>query len=161
MMQHNEWGDDLTAGVAPLSSLPLRRSLCWALALAGLVGCARRNGGPAGVPAESGTIITQEKIAASGARTAWDALRLTAPSVQLRESRGKAARVQRRGRASIYLDDQVRVFVDHVQLHDLQMLQQMPAADIYTIQVLSGLDATTYYGGGSTSGVVLITTMRH
>jgi len=111
-------------------------------------------------PTHPGTVITQERIAASGANTAWDAIRLTVPNVQLRESRGKPARIQGRGRASIYLDDQVRVIVDHVRLEDIQMLQQMPASDIVTIQLLTGLDATTYYGGTSTSGVIVITTNR-
>ncbi len=109
---------------------------------------------------QGGTVITQQRIAVSGARTAWDAVRLTVPNVQLRESRGQAARIQRRGRASIYLDDQVRVILDHVRLEDVQVLQQIAAADILTIQVLNGMDATTYYGGASTSGVIIITTNR-
>jgi outer membrane cobalamin receptor len=109
---------------------------------------------------EGGIIITQQRIAASGAKTAWDAVRLTVPNVQLRETRGQAARIQRRGRASIYLDDQVRVILDHVRLDDVQVLQQIAAADILHIRVLNGMDATTYYGGASTSGVVIITTIR-
>jgi len=110
------------------------------------------------VPPEVGTLITQDQIAASGARTAWDALQLTAPLIHLREARGSAAKIQRRGRSSIYLDDQVRVIVDHVRIPDLQLLQQMAAADIFRIQVLNSLDAATYFGGTSASGVVLITT---
>ena len=111
-----------------------------------------------GVPPDLGTMITQEQIAASGARTAWEALRLAAAAIQLRETRGSAARIQRRGRTSIYLDDQVRVVVDNVRVADLQMLQQIAAADIFKIQVLNAMDATTYFGGTSSSGVVIITT---
>jgi outer membrane receptor for ferrienterochelin and colicin len=128
--------------------------------------CGRRTptSGAAGaardIPPQAGTLITQERIAASGAKTAWDAVRLTVPNLQLRESRGRATRIQRRGRASIYLDDQVRVILDHVRLEDVQVLQQIAATDILTIQVLSGLDATTYYGGSSMSGVIVITTTR-
>src|SRR6266545_1488461 len=78
-----------------------------------VAGCARStSGNPPTAPLHPGAVITQERIAASGAKTAWDAIRLAVPNVQLRESRGKAARIQRRGRASIYLDDQVRVIVD-------------------------------------------------
>lgn len=112
----------------------------------------------ASVPPELGKLVTQEQIAASGARTAWDALRFTVPTIQLRETRGGAARIQRRGRTSIYLDDQVRVIVDNLRVTDLQMLQQIAAADIFTIQVLNAMDATTYFGGSSASGVVIITT---
>jgi outer membrane cobalamin receptor len=124
---------------------------------AALVGCSRRSSPPPAAE-PSGTVITQERIAASGAKTAWDALRLTVPNIQLRESRGNAAKIQRRGRASLYLDDQVRVVIDGVRLEDIRVLQHMPAADILTIQLLNGLDATTYYGGKSTSGVIVITT---
>ena len=101
---------------------------------------------------------TAEAIAKSGAKTAWDALRLTVPNVQLREVRGQPARIQRRGRASIYQEDQVRVILDHVPVEELQVLKQVAASDILTIEVLTGLDATTRYGGASTTGVILIST---
>ena len=103
-------------------------------------------------------MITADAIAASGAKTAWDAVRLTVPNVQLRERAGRASGIQRRGQASIYLDDQVRVILDNARIYDLQVLQQVAAADIYMIEVLSGLEATTYYGASSTSGVIVITT---
>ncbi len=105
-----------------------------------------------------GRVITAEAIAKSGAKTAWDALRLTVPNVQLREVRGQPARIQRRGRASIYQDDQVRVILDHLTVDDLQVLRQVAASDIQTIEVLTGLDATTQYGAVSTSGAIVITT---
>src|SRR2546422_11508244 len=75
-----------------------------------------------------------------------------------REVRGQPARIQRRGRASIYQDDQVRVILDHLPIDDLQVLRQVAAADILTIEVLTGLDATTQYGPVSTSGAIVITT---
>src|SRR5437016_9064345 len=138
---------------------PLRRFWVLGAGLASAAGC----GGARGEIEQSstpsaGTVVTAEEIANSGAKTAWDALRMTVPNIQLRESRGKPARIQRRGRASIYLDDQVRVIVDHMRLHDLQLLQSIAATDILTIQVFNGIDATTYYGGTSTSGVIVITT---
>ena len=136
-----------------LSCLPLFAVLL-VHGCAGTVNGGTRDDSASGHP----TVITSERIAASGAKTAWDALRLTVPNIQLRESRGKPARIQRRGPASIYLDDQVRVIVDHMRLHDLQLLQSIAATDILTIQVFNGIDATTYYGGTSTSGVIVITT---
>src|SRR5881394_2627922 len=101
-----------------------------------------------------GRVITAETITRSHAKTAWDAVRLTVPNVQLREVHGQPARIQRRGRASIYQEDQVRVMLDHLPVDDLQVLKQVAASDILTIEVLSGLDATTQYGGGSTTGVI-------
>src|SRR2546430_7848234 len=117
-----------------------------------------RAGAAQGNAPSAGRVITAEAIARSGAKTAWDALRLAVPNVQLREVRGQPARIQRRGRASIYQDDQVRVILDHLTVDDLQVLKQVAASDIQTIEVLTGLDATTQYGAVSTSGAIVITT---
>ena len=137
---------------------PSRFGVLW-LGVLGVLGC---GGARAGIEHSSapdvGRVITAEEIAASGAKTAWDAVRWTAPNLRLQESRGKPARITRRGKASIYLDDQTRVFIDNVRISDLRLLEQLAASDILTIQVLSGLDATTYYGGTSTTGVILIKT---
>jgi hypothetical protein len=48
--------------------------------------------------------------------------------------------------------------IDNVRVYDVRVLEQMAASDILTIEVLSGLDATTYYGGTSTSGMIVIKT---
>ena len=111
-------------------------------------------------PASASKLITADEILASGARTAWDALRRTVPNVQFRESRGQPAHVSRRGRASLYLDDQVRVVLDDLRIWDIRTLDAIPASDILTIEVLTGLDATTYYGGTSTTGAIVIRTKR-
>jgi len=151
--------DDTQGRGARLLAAP--PALLWlvGLALATAAGC---RGARPGIehpgPQRPGTVITADAIAASGAKTAWDAVRLTVPNVQLRERAGHASGIQRRGQASIYLDDQVRVILDNARIYDLQVLQQVAAADIYTIEVLSGLEATTYYGASSTSGVIVITT---
>ncbi len=141
---------------------PLRRlgrvSAAW-LGLMCAVGC---GGARAGVERSSapsgGKVITAEEIAASGAKTAWDALRKTVPNVQLRERDGQPSRITRRGRGSIYLDDQVRIILDNTPIHDLRVLDQVAASSLLSIEVLSGLDATTQYGGASTSGVIIIRT---
>src|SRR3989441_7048956 len=130
-----------------------------ALLLSGaLVGGGPRAGAAQGNAPSAGRVITAEAIARSGAKTAWDALRLAVPNVQLREVRGQPARIQRRGRASIYQDDQVRVILDHLTVDDLQVLKQVAASDIQTIEVLPGLEATTQYASASTSGPIVITT---
>jgi outer membrane receptor protein involved in Fe transport len=138
---------------------PLRVFRRWTLPLC--VACAlgaAEAGTAQGNAPSAGRVITVEAIVKSGARTAWDAVRLTVPNVQLREVRGEPARIQRRGRASIYQDDQVRVILDHLPVHDLRVLKQVAAYDILTIEVLTGLDATTRYGGATTTGVIVITT---
>src|SRR3989441_2509449 len=133
-------------------------SLMW-MGLVSTPGCGGARAGIEDTNAPSGArLITAEAIAKSGAKTAWDAVRLTVPNVQLREVRGQPARIQRRGRASLYQDDQVRVILDHVPIEDLQVLKQVAAVDILTIEILTGLDATTQYGAVSTSGAIVITT---
>ena len=128
----------------------------WVLGAASCGG-ARAGVGQSNAP-RAGRVITADRIAASGAKTAWDALRRTVPNVQLRESGGRPARILRRGRGSIVLDDQVRVMLDNTRLFDLTLLDQIPAGDILSIEVLSGLDATTEAGGNSTSGLIIIRT---
>src|SRR6266550_369978 len=138
---------------------PLRRFWLLGLGLVGAAGCGGARAGIEDTNAPSGgRVITADAIAKSGAKTAWDAVRYTVPGVQVRESRGKPSRIQRRGRASIYLDDQVRVMVDNVRILDITVLDQIPASDVLSIEVLNALDATTYYGAGSTSGLIIIRT---
>ena len=111
------------------------------------------------VTPEGSRIITEVVIARSGARTAWDALQRTVPFFAFREnSNGGPSRVDHRGRSSIVLSDQPMILVDGVELTDFSVLGAMPAADLYQIEVLSGIDATTRYGTNATKGVIRITT---
>src|SRR5437762_2847786 len=64
----------------------------------------------------------------------------------------------RRGRSSITLQDQPMIVMDGVELNDFTPLAVVPASDIEQIEVLTGIDATTYYGTGATKGVIRITT---
>src|SRR5437899_13077165 len=94
----------------------------WLLATP-ILGCGpatRASGAPA---SPNSYFITEDKIAQSGARTAWDALRLTVPIVQFRERRGRPAEINRRGRAIIYLDDQTRLIIDNVRVYVLRVLE--------------------------------------
>src|SRR2546428_9471889 len=85
---------------------PLRRFWLLGLGLASVAGCGGARGGIEQSNAPSGgRVITADDIAASGAKTAWDAVRLTVPNVQLRENRGRPTRIQRRGRAGLFPHD--------------------------------------------------------
>ena len=141
----------------PLCSLGAVQALVLAAVAAGGCGGARSGIEQSNAPS-GGKVITAEEIAASGAKTAWDAVRLVVPYLQLRERGGTPTGIQRRGRASIYLDDQVRLMVDNVRIPDIALLAQIPAGDVLTIELLSGLDATTLYGANSTSGAIIIHT---
>jgi outer membrane receptor protein involved in Fe transport len=136
------------------SRLPL---LC-GLALIGA--CAHMHGTQTPVPASGDRIfITQEQIARSGASNAWEALKRNAPQLTYRENRqGQPSVLERRGRSSLLLNDAPLLFVDGVQMPDFKNLQTIPAATLASIEILSGIDGTTYYGTGAEGGVILIRT---
>ena len=123
--------------------------------------CSRAVGRTTPIP-PTGYRVTAEAIQKSGAKTVWEALQLTVPVVSFRgTTRGGSRdqlRIKRRGPTSIYLNDDPRVFIDHVRLVDISVLDQMPATDVMNIVVLTGLDATTYYGTSAVNGVILIFT---
>src|SRR3989442_565965 len=130
---------------------PLRRFWLLGLGLASVAGCGGARGGIEQSNAPSGgRVITADDIAASGAKTAWDAVRLTVPNVQLRENRGRPTRIQRRGRAGNFLHDPGSVMVGKVRVHAIRVLEQVEASVSLPIQVLSGVGATTYYRGTPT-----------
>lgn len=106
-----------------------------------------------------GQTVTEEQIVASGARTAWEALRLTVHHVMFYEnSRGVPTRITRRGRSSLLLNDQPRIMLDAVPLSEYGVLAQIPASDLESIEVLSAMDATTYYGTNYPNGLIRIRT---
>ena len=114
---------------------------------------------PATPNVDAGTIITDEQIAESGARTMWEALQRTVKYTRFQESgTGTPERIRRRGSSTIMLSDDMPIFVDHVRVTEIKVLAAMPARDIERIQVLNGVYATTYYGTNSGDGVILIRT---
>jgi outer membrane receptor protein involved in Fe transport len=66
--------------------------------------------------------------------------------------------LERRGRSSFVLNDAPLLFVDGVQLPDFRNLQSIPATQLASIEILDGVDGTTYYGTGAEGGVILIRT---
>lgn len=103
--------------------------------------------------------VTEAQIARSGASNAWEALKRTAPQLTYREGRnGQPAVLERRGRSSLLLNDAPLLFVDGVQMPDFRNLQSIPAAQLASIEILDGIDGTTYYGTGAEGGVILIRT---
>ncbi len=109
--------------------------------------------------ADAGTVITDEQIAETGARTMWEALQRTVKYARFQESgTGSPERIRRRGSSSIVLSDDMPIFIDQVRVNELKVLASLPARDIERIQVLNGVYATTYYGTNAGDGVILIRT---
>jgi len=140
----------------------MRASLvrCFPIALCLLPAC--RTIRPAPVMAHNNgdrIMITEEMILRSGGQTAWEVLRREAPQLTYRENRnGQATGMQRRGRSSFVLNDAPMLFVDGVRNSDYRALQQLPASVLFSIEVLTGTEGTTYYGTDAVSGVVLVRT---
>jgi outer membrane cobalamin receptor len=129
--------------------------------LIGLAACASGGGAASSGRLEQseGQTITEEQIAKSGARTVWDALRLTVHNITFNETgRGQPTRITRRGRSSMLLDDGPRILVDGVALTDYTVLARMPATDLLSIDVLSAMDATMLYGSNYSGGAIRIHT---
>lgn len=104
-------------------------------------------------------LISEEMIARSGGQTAWEVLKKEAPQLTYGERRdGQPTKLGRRGRSSLLLNEAPLVFVDGVQLVDFRRLQDLPASTLQSIEILNGLDGTTYYGSNAVSGVILIRT---
>ena len=104
-------------------------------------------------------VVTEDAIEHSGARTAWEALQRTVPFFTFKDNnRGGTSGIEHRGRSSIVLRDQPLILMDGVELNDFTTLTSIPASDIREIEVLSGIDATTYYGTGASKGVIRIWT---
>src|SRR5712691_7722555 len=98
-------------------------------------------------------LITEEMIARSGGQNAWEVLKREAPQLSYGEDRnGQPAQVGRRGRSSLVLHEAPKLFVDGVEVVDFRSLQQIPASTLFSIEILNGLDGTTYYGTNATTG---------
>jgi outer membrane cobalamin receptor len=105
------------------------------------------------------TVLTEEQITRSGASNAWDVLKRLAPQFSFSEDRnGQPRGLERRGRSSILLSDAPLVFVDGTEMADFKSLIQIAASTLASIEILGGIDGTTYYGSGAVSGVILIHT---
>src|SRR2546430_9994979 len=106
-------------------------------------------------------VITEAMIARSRGQTAWEVLKKEAPQLTYGERRdGRPTKLERRGAASFVLNDAPLIFVDGVQVIDIQRLQTPPASTLHSIEILNGLAGTTYYGSNAASGVTVITTKK-
>ena len=106
--------------------------------------------------------ITPDIIAHATSTNAWDLLRECGAGYHLDETAdGRAVRLgSRRGRSSLLLKegDMLLLVVDGVRMSDARYLREVPTSTVLSIQLLNGIDGTTYYGMNAGAGVVLVTT---
>lgn len=111
-----------------------------------------------GIP-PGGLLITQDRIEKSKGRTAWEVLKREAPMLTFRENRyGRPASLGRRGQSSVNLNDPPLIILDGVRVSDFRVLDNIPAATVFSIYILTGIEGTTYYGTDAVSGVIVIRT---
>jgi len=104
-------------------------------------------------------VITEEMIEKSGGQNAWEVLRREAPQITFSENRnGQATAMTRRGRSSFVLNDSPMVIIDGARNQDIKALQSLPASVLMSIEVLTGIEGTTYYGTDAVGGVIIIKT---
>lgn len=98
-------------------------------------------------------VITAAQIEASGARTAWDAVRKLLPQLNV-----EGHTINHRGQSSIMFTDAVAVVLDGARLADYHAMADIPADQIQSIRFMSGIRGTTRYGLNAGDGVLVIET---
>ena len=106
--------------------------------------------------------ITPEIISHATSSNAWDLLRECGAGYHIDETAdGRAVRLgSRRGRSSLLLKegDMLLLVVDGIRMPDARYLRELPTSAVLSIQLLNGIDGTTYYGLNAGAGVILVTT---
>lgn len=104
-------------------------------------------------------VITQEMIERSKGQNAWEVLRREAPQLTFSENRnGQPTAMTRRGHGSFVLSESPMVIIDGARNQDIKALQSLPASTLMRIEVLTGIEGTTYYGTDASGGVIIIKT---
>ena len=140
--------------------MKLRLFVAAGLALS-LAGCGLKaaNNAHDGDANPGGRVVDAEDIAASSARTAWEAMQLLGAFLRLDEDKDRnPARMTSRGRSSILLSSQPLVFLDGVRLVELGLLKEMSAFHVERIEFVTGPSASIRYGTNAGNGAVVITT---
>ena len=129
----------------------MRRALLIAFGVAA-VGCGGGGSGSAAQPATgaarttrgSANLITEAEISATSYQNALEIVQNLRPAMMRPRPGG--------GPVMLYLDD--------VKMMDLNGLSTVPSGRIREIRYISAQDATTRWGTGHASGVILVTTKR-
>lgn len=113
-----------------------------------LGGCSAGSQEAADTPSAGPGVLTREQIVATNHRNAYDAIRQLQPMW---------LQTRRRSTGAV---DPVWVYVDGVRRGTVEELRMMNADAVSEVRHLSAADATTRFGTGHSSGVILVTTMR-
>jgi hypothetical protein len=107
----------------------------------------RRTRGPA-------DLITETEVSTGSYQTALEVVQNLRPGMLI--PRGVGSDASGLSATSIA----IIVYMDDVRLGEVQSLVNIPASRVKEIRFLNARDATTRYGTGHSSGVILVTTKR-
>ena len=125
-----------------------------------LAGCfSSRGPGPEGRLADH-TRLDVDQIEASGAQTAWEALRLINGLRLEEDAEGRPVGLVHRGHRSLTGPDTPLIVVDGAIHRHFWQLDRIPARDLASIRVRSPASASAEFGSLAQSGVVELTTRR-
>ncbi len=146
-------------------STPSHAAFLWLLMLAAhlvaaIPGCTPRQQPPTTPRPEQGYLITAELVRRMNVRTTWEVIERSGSFLRPAETPAVGSgQLGRRGEGSFSLSQGPLVVVDHIQVEP-SLLRQLPASTVESIQILSGMDATTRFGMGARAGAVVIRTRR-
>ena len=137
----------------------MRNLLLGTIAMA-VIGCGGGGSGTAAQPATAnrtrGTsnVITESEIGASTYQNALEIVQNLRPQMLI--PRGVGSDATGLSAASI----PIIIYMDDVRLGEPSSLSNIPASRVKEIRFLNARDATTRFGTGHSSGVILVTTKR-
>lgn len=117
--------------------------------------CGPRLAGPSGPGYGGGQVITEQEIARGPARTAWELLEGRIPQLRFSGDVGGAS-TSVRGRGA-----EARppvVVLNGVVTRGVEHLRTIPAREIRSIRVLSGIEGSQRYGAFGSNGAIVIET---
>lgn len=123
--------------------------------------CATAKAGPPPDGLEpGGTVINRDRIEGMNVRTALEVIERSGSHLLIqREKAGEVPRITHRGRDSLLLAGDVQVVIDGVPVNQgVRALENLPAASVDWIQILSGREAVLRYGSTGGNGVIVVKT---
>ena len=143
----------------PLRSHPKLRASVLAAVLAAAACATAPLDTPTRASERDATLLTREEILATGARNAWEAIRLGGTPLNIQFPReGSRARVTHRGADSFLINPEVLLVVDGTHMADLSYLHDIRVENIEYIQILSGSQGAVRYGTEAGNGVIVVKT---
>jgi hypothetical protein len=102
-------------------------------------------------------VFDAERIRRSGARTAWDAVRLLVPRHRLEAAHGASPR-RFSAPGMELLETSIRLLVDGHPIMEVDALRAIPAEEIVAIHVLDASEAAMYFGARGGGGAIALQT---